>query len=127
MEGRNQGFSISSLQYELDTLNGQMRELCKSFGQNHGPSRRVNSAKEDHTLITSSSRQMACAIPSMRKEDEPTVERPKFSNYTAWPHRANASIRLFRPHKLDFPQYKSGRKIFPVLKGVPSAIEMSHQ
>ena len=59
----------------------------------------------------------ANVTPSIRKEIDPEIDYPVQTNYRSFPARKNASARIYRPHRLEWPIYRNEKRVVPVLYG----------
>lgn len=111
---------IVEIQLELEDLNHKLHEVVDG-PQRHAP-------RNIHTASTPRARQMCIQnqfssttgrypSPSPRAKPIVTREREVITNYRLFPVRPNASARIFRPHKLQYPTYKHDKNVVPILLG----------
>lgn len=117
---------ITSVQEELDNLGNKLKEVVDNVHSNRSP-RKIHTAKPPdgsprgrvRNLTMTDPRRMPDAMSRPRNRPYINPERELISNYRLFPIRANASARIYRPHKLTYPAYRNDKKIEPILKGNP--------
>lgn len=113
---------IQNVQDDLELLHSKLKSVCDEYGT--GKRRRRSPAKSARGFSPHppnepklNTARRTAATPSMRRMADPGLKVSTQSNYRNWPIRANASARIYKPHKLEYAPYRNEKKIVPVLNG----------
>jgi hypothetical protein len=103
---------LASVQGQLIEFDTHIQKLC---GRSTGAS---DAAQDGSTAGTATFPLPAIAL-SLPVRYGPESERERVTNYNTFRPRGNASRRIFKPHRLEYPPYRNRRKIVPILLGNP--------
>ena len=112
---------LKQVQIELDAMDTKIEHLCTQTGR---PRRRVRSPDHARTA-TARGRNLRSTLPRRRTEEDAYDEMKYWerkTNYLMFPRRGNASARIYKPHRLEMPIYRTERKVIPVIRGTHLAV-----